>query len=192
MSSTDNFIKHTSGNPLKRFLINNFHRTIVSAVKQLNVDAILEVGCGEGFILSAVRDSGIKASLEGIEIDPKAISICRKLHPDLKINQGDVFHLQFPEDSFDLVICCEVLEHLEHPQKALAELTRTSKKYCLLSVPEEPFFMAAGYLRFKTPRSIGHINFWTKNSFVRFVEKELLVNAVYNPFPWTVVLAQKK
>jgi ubiquinone/menaquinone biosynthesis C-methylase UbiE len=103
--------------------------------------------------------------------------------------------LQYKDNAFDLVLCNEVLEHVENPEKALQELKRVTSKYLLLSVPNEPIFMASNFLRGKNVsrwgNDIEHINHWSRNSFKNFVKKELQIHAIYNPFPWTIILAEK-
>lgn len=47
------------------------------------------------------------------------------------------------EDIFDLVVCTEVLEHLDHPEDMVAVCKNLSKKYALISVPNEPYFSMA-------------------------------------------------
>ena len=49
------------------------------------------------------------------------------MYPSISIKQGDIYALPYNDNSFDLVICSEVLEHLEHPEKALTEVIRVSK-----------------------------------------------------------------
>lgn len=192
MNTTDNFTKHTSKNPLQQFFIERFNQKMLKIVKELNITTILDVGCGEGFTLQKLKDTGIGQKLEGIEYDTFAIDIGKKLHPKIAIKKGDIYKLPYIDSTWDLIICTEVFEHLQHTQQALKEVVRVTKKYCLLSVPHEPFFMLVDYARGKTPQSIGHINHWSRNGFKRFVEKEFKVQAIYNPFPWTMVLAGKK
>ena len=191
MNTTDNFAKHTSKNPLQQFFIKKFNEKLIQVVQDLTVDTVLDVGCGEGFTLQKLKDHHIGKKLEGIEYDTSAITLGKKFHPDIVIKQGDIFKLPYKDNAFDLIICTEVFEHLENTKKALAEIHRATKKYALLSVPHEPIFMLIDYARFKTPQSIGHINHWSKSGFKEFVERKFQVKNIYNPFPWTMILAEK-
>ena len=137
---TDNYVKHTSGNPLKIFFIDNFYKVILKIVKNIKINTILDVGCGEGFTLNKFKKEGIGKTYKGIDYSNDAILIGKKLYPDLDLSQGNIYKLPFKNNSFDLVVCNEVLEHLENPEKGIKELIRVSKKYILLSVPNEPFF----------------------------------------------------
>ncbi len=196
MKKTDNFRKYTSKNPLQKLLIDNFFNNLLAAIKDLKVDSILDVGCGEGFTLQRLYENKIGKRLEGLDHQKIAIEIGRKIHPHLKLETGTIYDLSFKDNSFDLVMATEVLEHLEDPKKALKELVRVSKKYLLLSVPNEPFFMIANLLRGKNlsrwGNDIEHIQHWTSAGFQRFAEKERLkiISARY-PFPWTMLLLEK-
>ena len=59
-----------------------------------------------------------------------------------EILQGSLYEIPFDRDQFDLVLCLEVLEHLEDPGSALDELARTGRSDVVVSVPYEPWFRA--------------------------------------------------
>ena len=196
MKKTDNFRKHTSKNPFQKFLINNFYKNLLSIIKDLKIDSVLDVGCGEGFTLNKLHQNRIGEKLEGVDFQETAIEIGTKLHPDLKLKQGNIYGLEYKDNSFDLVMATEVLEHLKDPKKALSEIQRVSSRYVLLSVPNEPFFMIANFLRGKNlsrwGNDIEHIEHWTNNGFQRFVKKEGLgIISVRHPFPWMILLLEK-
>lgn len=195
MQTTDNYKKLTTENPLQRFFINNFLTVLVETAKPLEPKTILDVGCGEGFTLTKLKAEKIGKTLEGIEYLDRAIELGKQHHPDIHIKKGTVYDLPYKNNSFDLVICTEVLEHLEDPKKALKEMARVAKKYCLFSVPNEPVFMISNFLRGKNwsrwGNDIEHINHWSSNGFKKFVSNELPVTQVITPFPWTLILAEK-
>lgn len=205
MKKTDNFVKHTSKNPLQKFLIGNFYKELISSIKDLRIESVLDVGCGEGFTLNKLSENKIGKRLEGIDFQKSAIEIGRKLHPHLKLETGTIYDLSFKDNSFDLVMATEVLEHLEDPRKGLKELIRVSKKYLLLSVPNEPFFMIANFLRGKNlnrwGNDTGHIHHWSSKSFQKFslrprsgratLNSQLSIINVRHPFPWTMLLLEK-
>ncbi len=196
MKTTSNYQKHISKNPLQRFLIENFYQTLLQIISDLKPKTILDAGCGEGFTLARLKNNRIGERLEGIEYSLEAISLGKKMYPSISIKQGDIYALPYNDNSFDLVICSEVLEHLEHPEKALTEVIRVSKKYCLLSVPNEPFFMISNFLRGKYFLHLGnhpeHINHWSKTGFEKFVkESGLNIRVTKIPFPWIVTSAEK-
>ncbi len=197
MKKTDNFRKHTSKNPFQKFLINNFYKNLLSIIKDLKIDSVLDVGCGEGFTLNKLHQNRIGEKLEGVDFQETAIEIGTKLHPDLKLKQGNIYGLEYKDNSFDLVMATEVLEHLKDPKKALSEIQRVSSRYVLLSVPNEPFFMIANFLRGKNlsrwGNDIEHIQHWTSKSFRQFIihNSEFKIFAVRHSFPWTLLLLEK-
>jgi ubiquinone/menaquinone biosynthesis C-methylase UbiE len=195
MQATDNFRKHTAKNPLQRFFIDNFFRTLIAEARLLDPETVLDAGCGEGFTLSKFRNEKIGKELTGIDFLDRAIKIGKELHPDLNLKTGSIYEMPFKDKSFDLVLCTEVLEHLEYPEKALAELERVTKKNCLISVPNEPLFMAANFLRGKNLSRFGndieHIQHWSKRGIAKLIGKYFEVIEVRNPFPWTLVAASK-
>jgi ubiquinone/menaquinone biosynthesis C-methylase UbiE len=190
MESTDNYQKHKSKNPLKKFFINNFFKTVFNFAQDLKIDSVLDVGCGEGFTLKRLRKQGIGNKFTGVDSSKQAIDLGRKENPDLDLGIGDIYNLKFKDKSFDLVISTEVLEHLEKPQKALKELTRVSRKYILLSVPNEPWFYLFNYTQWG--KDIGHINKWSAGKFKKLVSSQgLKILKTSTPFPWTLVFCEK-
>jgi ubiquinone/menaquinone biosynthesis C-methylase UbiE len=194
-AQTTNLEKHTTKNPIGRLFLNRFLKTLVKEVKMCHPVTILDVGCGEGFVLHELRKQNIGKKLEGVDAMPEAIEIGKKLHPHLKLKVGDIYKLPYKDNSFDAVLCCEVLEHLEHPEKALKELKRVSKKHVILSVPNEPHFTIQRVLRGKNIREWGahpeHINHWSSKQFRTLVEKHLRIFDLKKPLPWTMIVGVK-
>jgi SAM-dependent methyltransferase len=96
-----------------------------------DVQTILDAGCGNGIITNAL---GADYDVTGLDISPVALE-------QVTTNKvlGSVTALPFAERTFDLVMCNEVLEHLETEdvQKAITELKRCARNYLLISVPYE-------------------------------------------------------
>lgn len=196
MPETTNYLKHSSNNPIQRLLIQNYYRELLKLIKICKPVKILDVGCGEGETIVKLKQSKIGKSLEGVDNSANALRIGRKIYPGINIKTGDIYNLPYKDNSFDVVVCTEVLEHLDNPQKALLELRRVSNKYMLLSVPNEPFFILANFLRGKYLRKLGnhpeHINHWTNLGFKKFLGKNgLKIICSRAPFAWTMVLARK-
>ncbi|MBU1322451.1 class I SAM-dependent methyltransferase [Patescibacteria group bacterium] len=194
--TTSNWQKHTSHNPLQQLLIKNFYRQLFSLIKLKTINSVLDAGCGEGFTLNQFRLNRLGRQLAGIDASTAAVALAKKLHPHFKYAIGNIYHLPYPANSFDLVVCTEVLEHLQTPQQAIREIQRVSKKYCLFSVPHEPWFRLVNFFRGKYLWSWGdhpeHVQHWTKASFIKFIKQAgLKVSTTVSPFPWLIALAQK-
>ena len=92
-SKSSNYQKHTTKNPIGKLFLNNFLNTVVKTIRPLNIDSVLDVGCGEGFTLARLSREKIGKTYEGIEADETAIELGNKLYPHLTINKGDIYKL---------------------------------------------------------------------------------------------------
>jgi len=92
--------------------------------------SILEVGCGDGRIINRLVWRYGKVC--GLDVSTEALR-----HVMAERILGSIDSLPFSDKSFDLVICCEVLEHLPFKvyPKALKELQRVTATYIIVSVP---------------------------------------------------------
>jgi 2-polyprenyl-3-methyl-5-hydroxy-6-metoxy-1,4-benzoquinol methylase len=192
-----NLVKHTSKNPIQKLLINNFYASLTSMIKDLSPNTILDAGCGEGFTMNKLKENGLGNKIEGIEYEKDAIAFGKKLFPNLIIRQGSIYELPYEDNSFDLVICTEVLEHLEEPEKAFREMLRVTKKYLMISTPNEPFFMLSNFLRGKNisrfGNDAGHVNHWNPFGLKKMLEKNgLKIKKLKFPFPWTIAMGIKQ
>ena len=192
---TTNLEKHTTENPVSKFFLNNFKQLLLEQVKKLNPNSVLDVGAGEGFHLEMFRQNKIGKKLEGIEYMDEALLLAKQMHPKVTIKKGDIYKLPYQANSFDVVICTEVLEHIEDPTAALTELVRVSRKYLILTVPNEPLFTIQRILRGKNVLKLGahpeHIQHWTSGSFEKLVAKQCTIIDSKTPLPWTMITAKK-
>ncbi len=197
MVQTTNYIKHkkSTKNPINNFFVKNFNKAMVKEVKKLRPQSVLDVGCGEGFTLSMLKQNKIGKHLEGIDNMDDAIKLGHELHPTLTIKKGNIYKLPYNDNTFDLVICSEVLEHLEFPSRAVKELVRVSKKFVVLSVPNEPWFTVQRFLRGKNILELGdhpeHIQHWSSGKFKKFLGQFVVIKSIKTPLPWTLVSARK-
>ena len=117
---------------------------------------ILDVGCGVGDLLSEVRRHRPKASFFGLDFSQKAVEAASASFPD-----GCFLHhvieqsLPYPSGSFDVVLCTDVLEHLERPKLIAAELVRICRPggMVVIVVPDGD-----------VDQFLGHYWFWNKDS----------------------------
>lgn len=114
-------------------------RWILGKIKTKNPKSILDVGCGDGFYLHLLCALFPKANIIGIDKDKNALrsaSINLK-DKNLKLKHGDIYNLNFANNSFDIVLASEILEHLIDDFKGLKEIHRVLRPGGLLltSVP---------------------------------------------------------
>lgn len=116
---------------------------------------VLEIGVGDGTVFNYLKAQGIDI----VSLDNEDA-----LKPDII---ADVLKMPFEENSFDAVLCAEVLEHLPFKEfeRALTELKRVAKKYVVLSLPHfgpaikfslKTPLMKEKRLSFKIPFPINH------------------------------------
>ena len=187
--------KHLSKNPLLRFLMRKFNQDVANLVVPHNPHVILDVGCGEGFTTRAVADSLPRTRITAIDAEKSYLEYAKvnSPRPNITYAQGDVFALKIPDNHpYDLVMANELLEHLEDFAQALDRLTRLSKRFVLVSVPNEPWFRIANFLRGKYVQNFGntpgHINHWTRGELRRLVSGYGTVMSLKRSTFWNIVL----
>ena len=100
----------------------------------LELKQILEIGCGTGIFLEYL--GGVNASLTGLELDEKAFALASKRckASNITIIQRDFFEIY---DSFDIILCFDVLEHIKDDNAALQKIGTLLKSggYLIITVP---------------------------------------------------------
>jgi ubiquinone biosynthesis O-methyltransferase len=92
---------------------------------------VLDVGCQYGVFSFYLGEKG--ASVTGMDISKRWIERCQReaaeKYPDKEFHflAGDAQELPFDDESFDAVLCSEVIEHVEHPGNVLSEINRVLK-----------------------------------------------------------------
>lgn len=194
-SNYGNKQKHESNNPVQRALIGRFKREATRLARRVAPASVLEVGCGEGYMLEVMAQADLGADLLGVDFSAPAIGDARaRLDGRANFEVADARDLAADGRRFDLVMMLEVLEHIPEPEQMLPILEQLSNAHVLLSVPWEPFFRGLNMMRGKHVRAFGndpeHINHWGRRSFMRFVEQRFDVLETPMVFPWTMVLAK--
>ncbi len=102
---------------------------------------MLDIGCATGQFMAAMHDRGWE--VKGIELSDYAAEYGRNTL-GLSIETGTLEDVTFPDDSFDLITLWDVFEHVNDPQKTLAEITRILKPGGILamSLPNPTCFEA--------------------------------------------------
>ena len=96
---------------------------------------LLEVGCGSGYYLEQLSRNSNFTSLHGLDYSRAKLDYIRNKIPSITITTGDAAELPFDDNSFDVVLCSEVIEHLKNPIPALREINRVCRKYAIISTP---------------------------------------------------------
>ncbi|QQA44843.1 class I SAM-dependent methyltransferase [Pelagovum pacificum] len=83
---------------------------------------ILDIGCGRGYYFAVYDQLG--ASATGVDADTSALAAARAAHPTSTFRQVQAECLPFDDNSFDVIVMSEVLEHMPDPALGLSEAAR--------------------------------------------------------------------
>ncbi len=190
------FDKYGSTNPVVRRLMTGFHSTLEELWSRAAPESILDVGCGEGVLTEEWAGRLGDGRIVGIDLDdPKLRAEWDKRgRPNLEFRVEEATSLSFADDEFDTATAIEVLEHVPEPEATLAEMARVARRRLLVSVPREPLWrglnMARGAYWGALGNTPGHVNHWSKRSFVSLLSRYGTVEEARSPFPWTMVLVR--
>lgn len=103
---------------------------------------ILDLGCGEGGMIRAILNKFSQKEIIGVDISPRRIELLRKKFPKHKFLCEDVNKTSLKKNEFDLIICTQVIEHVENDKKLIDEIYRILKirgKLYITSVIKNPW-----------------------------------------------------
>ncbi|MCB0827893.1 MAG: class I SAM-dependent methyltransferase [Solirubrobacterales bacterium] len=186
---TTNYEKFQTSNPVVGRLIVRFYAKVADLVAEIEPESVLDAGCGEGETLERLAPL-MPRVVAGVDLNPESVEFTRRRIPDGEFSVADIVDLPFPDDSFDLVFCLEVLEHIPNPGPVLAELARVADRDIIVSVPSEPWFRLGSLARGKYLSGWGnhpeHVNHWNPSSLTEFLASRLEVVTVERSTPWLV------
>jgi 2-polyprenyl-3-methyl-5-hydroxy-6-metoxy-1,4-benzoquinol methylase len=194
--------KYGSSNPVVRRLMAAFERELDELFERSAPRSVLDVGCGEGVLVHrwaqrlAAREETDPARVVGIDLEEESIQAgwAERQAPNLEYRVMEASNLPFAEGEFDLASAIEVLEHVPDPEHTVAEMARCAQRHLLVSVPREPLWrmlnMARGAYWPALGNTPGHLNHWSRRSFVKLLSRHGEVVEVRSPFPWTMLLVR--
>jgi ubiquinone/menaquinone biosynthesis C-methylase UbiE len=107
---------------------------------------VLEVGCGRGAFAGLLADRG--AHVTAADLSPEAVRITADWLGDrVETRVADICALPFEDESFDLVVSLETVEHTDDPTRALSELVRVTKRGGRLIVTTPSYLNLVGLKR---------------------------------------------
>lgn len=118
--------------PYRRHVLDLVEQVVAHTNKQLLMPKVIEIGAGEGLILSKIADQGFQC--EGCDVDVTAVGLA-KIYKN-KVQLGDVTVFAQHSD-IDVVLLCDVLEHVENPIREMAEARRLAPNgIVVIAIPD--------------------------------------------------------
>jgi 2-polyprenyl-3-methyl-5-hydroxy-6-metoxy-1,4-benzoquinol methylase len=188
--------KYGSNNALVRRLMDGFERALDELLDRAAPRSLLDVGCGEGVLVHRWAQRLAAARIVGVDLDEESLRAgwSQRQAPNLEYRAIDSQELPFSTNEFDLASAIEVLEHVPDPEHTLTEMARCAEDHLLVSVPREPLWrmlnVARGAYLSALGNTPGHLNHWSKRSFVRLLSRHGDIVEVRSPFPWTMALVR--
>jgi 2-polyprenyl-3-methyl-5-hydroxy-6-metoxy-1,4-benzoquinol methylase len=188
--------KYGSGNPVVRRLMAAFERDLDELFTMAAPKSLLDVGCGEGVLVQRWAQRLGSGRVVGIDLEEESIQAGWAQHtaPNLQYRVMEAENLPFADGEFELASAIEVLEHVPDPAHTVSEMARCASRHLLVSVPHEPLWrmlnMARGAYWKDLGNTPGHLNHWSRRSFVELLSRHGEVVEVRSPFPWTMLLVR--
>jgi len=188
--------KYGTRNPVERRLVGGFIACLEELVDRTGAREAHEVGCGEGELAMRLARRGLR--MRGTDVSPEVIEEARRRAGaaglEIEFQAEPIEGLSPDRDAAELIVCCEVLEHLDDPESGLDVLASLARPWAIVSVPREPLWRALNVVRLAYLKDLGntpgHLSHWTRSAFVRFLERRFQVVAVRTPLPWTMALCR--
>lgn len=188
--------KYGSTNPVVRRLMSNFERTLGELFLQAAPTSVLDVGCGEGVLTHQWAQALGDKRIVGIDLPDEKLAAeqATRQRANLEYLVMKAENLPFADGEFGLATAIEVLEHVPDPAHTVSEMARVASDHLLVSVPREPLWrglnMARGAYLKDLGNTPGHVNHWSKRSFVKLLSQHGEVVEARSPFPWTMLLVR--
>jgi 2-polyprenyl-3-methyl-5-hydroxy-6-metoxy-1,4-benzoquinol methylase len=188
--------KYATSNPIERRLVGRFLAELDRLVGETGARDVHEVGCGEGEL--ALRLAGRGLRVRGTDPDAEVIAEAREgaraAGLDVSFDPMPIESLEADRDAAELIVCCEVLEHVEDPDAALKKLAGLARPWLIVSTPREPLWRVLNLARLKYVGDLGntpgHLNHWSRRGLLRMLSDSVEVVEVRSPLPWTMTLCR--
>jgi SAM-dependent methyltransferase len=158
-SRLDDFIRYNPGARHRRRLLLRALRA-----QRFEGGSVVDVGCGPGATVEFLSRAIPRAHFTGIDLSPLAIRACEGRLPQFDWIVNDVTERPLDHE-FDVVICSEVLEHLEQPAKTVQHLASMTRRggIVVITVPSGKIFA--------TERAVGHLRHPTIAELTTWVDR---------------------
>jgi 2-polyprenyl-3-methyl-5-hydroxy-6-metoxy-1,4-benzoquinol methylase len=190
--------KYRTANPIARRLMRGFLDAFDALVERVPASNALEIGCGEGELSIRLAQRGFR--VRGCDISADIVEEARRRARVAQVEAAfwpeAIESIDIEAEAAPLVVCCEVLEHVDDPARAVDVLADLARPYLVASVPREPVWrmlnMARGKYLGALGNTPGHVNHWGRGTFLQMMARRFDVLQVRSPLPWTMVLCRRR
>lgn len=156
-------VHYASRNKLERWVWQRKRTIIKELLSGVEYNSLIDVGCGDGGLFELVKRN---CDYTGLDISPIQLASFKNwlkknnIGNNPKLVQADATEIPFDDNTFDVALVCDVLEHVLDPVKAMKEINRVVKKdgNIIISIPNEMLFQLARLLTGRFPlRSPDHL-----------------------------------
>ena len=103
-----------------------FYADLIKEIEVKDGDAVLDVGCGTGTVLSFIgRQKKIRGF--GLDVSEKMVAIAKEKNPDYQFVSGDCASLPYADESMDVVMACMAYHHFPDQERFRNEAMRVLK-----------------------------------------------------------------
>ncbi len=111
----------------------------INEIKTPKLIKILDIGCGDGalfYLFNQEYDTN-NFELYGVDSSEIALNIAKEKNSDVHFEISDAYNLPFSDNTFDLIVSSDVIEHLLYPEKMFTEMKRVGKlgSHVLIGTP---------------------------------------------------------
>jgi len=119
-----------------------WHQTVLKLLPDLNGKSVLEVGCGRGDFALFLEHEYPKAKIIATDFADSAIATARakSAGSNVTFEVADAENLPFQDSTFDYIISCECLEHVQKPEQMMSSIARCLKSRAGFIVTTENYF----------------------------------------------------
>ncbi|MEW6089169.1 MAG: class I SAM-dependent methyltransferase [bacterium] len=102
-------------------------KEIRKIVKKNQAFSLLEIGTGSGFLMTFLESEFPQAKLTGLEYDARLVSLTKSKVKNARIVQGNAEGFDFNNETFDIIVSLQVIEHLNRPELMLSSVRKHLK-----------------------------------------------------------------
>lgn len=199
--------KYGSKNPIEKLIMKGFFDSIDDMLEFSGIAMMggycLEAGCGEGNLTQHISNWFCKfdtaVTFNAFDISEKLIEENKYKFSEISFFTHNIYENLESKfipvgEKYNLIVCSEVLEHLERPKDAIENLKNYGNRF-IISVPNEPLWRILNVVRGKYLRDFGntpgHIQHFSMKKFCNMLnECGLRVRKISRPLPWLMVYCE--